>query len=142
MRSYFAIILVANLKHIIKSYKYILLDQKNTQYFWYMIIINPHEATVISVPWGLFSWFHLKIWKLEGCMWKYRWQNSNTLEKEINIFLSTSRLLCLFLYKIFINPHEATDSSVSSGACFHDYILKSGNEKVVCKNMGCKAQTH
>ena len=39
----------------------------------------------------------------------------------------------LFWFKIIIHPHEATDSSVSSGACFHDYILKSGNENTVCK---------
>ena len=42
---------------------------------------------------------------------------------------------------IIIQPHEATDSSVSSGACFNDYVLKSGNEKVVCENIGYKAQT-
>ena len=47
-----------------------------------------------------------------------------------------------FWYKIIIYPHEATDSSVSSGACFYDYILKYGNEKVVCENYVCKAQTY
>ena len=47
-----------------------------------------------------------------------------------------------FWYKIIIHPHKATDSSMSSGACFHDFVLESGNEKVFCNNIGCKAQTH
>ena len=46
-----------------------------------------------------------------------------------------------FCYKIIINPHGATDLSVSSGACFHDYILISRNEKVVWDNVGCKDET-
>ena len=31
---------------------------------------------------------------------------------------------------------------MSFGACFHDYILKSGYEKVLCNDIGCEAQTH
>ena len=79
MRRYFAIILVAKLKQIRKMYELILLDQKNAQYFLFMVNINPDEAT---------------------------------------------------------------DLSVSSGTCFHDFVLKSGNEKVVRENICCKAQTH
>ena len=47
-----------------------------------------------------------------------------------------------FWYKIIIHTDEATDSSVSSGACFYHYILKSGNVKVVCDDIGFKAQKH
>ena len=47
-----------------------------------------------------------------------------------------------FGHKIIIHSHEATDSSVSSGACFHDCILISENETVVCNGIGYKAQTH
>ena len=47
-----------------------------------------------------------------------------------------------FWYKIIIHPHEETDSSVPSGVCSHDYILKSGNEEVVCNNIGRIVQTH
>ena len=52
---------------------------------------------LIIVLWGLFSWFCLKIWKLEGCMWKYWLQSSNTLEKDMNILFSTSRILCFLI---------------------------------------------
>ena len=79
MRSYFAIILVAKIKHIRKMYKLNLLEQKTAQYFLFMIMINIDEAT---------------------------------------------------------------DLSGSSGACFHDFVLKSLSEKVVCENIGCKVQTH
>ena len=47
-----------------------------------------------------------------------------------------------FWYKTILHPHEATDSSVSSGGCFHDYSLKSGNENVVCENIGCESQRY
>ena len=45
-----------------------------------------------------------------------------------------------FWYKIIIHPDEATDSSVYSRACFHDFLYTCCFEEVVCENIGCAAQ--
>ena len=82
-------------------------------------------------PFWTVSWFQLKIWKWEGSMQWYWLQRPNTLENGMNWIFLTRRMQCFF-YKIIIHPHEATDSSVFSGACFHDCILISENEMVVC----------
>ena len=62
--------------------------------------------------------------------------------RKIELILLDQNTAVYFWYKIIRNPHEATDFSVASGGCFHYYILKSGNEKVVCHNAGCGDQTH
>ena len=63
------------------------------------------------------------------------------IRKRYELILPDQKTAQYFWYMIIIHSNEASDSSVSSGAYFHSYILKSGNEKVVCENIGCEAQT-
>ena len=77
----------------------------------------------------------------EGSMQKY-WFDAQNHYKNVWIDLSHPADCSIIWYKIIVHPDEATDSLVSSGACFHDFVLKSLSEKVVCENIGCKVQTH
>ena len=95
-----------------------------------------------SVLWGLLTWFPLKMLFWGGSMQTYWLRNSKPLVKDMNQFLSTSRLLCIFGTRLSfilmkLQTHQCTLEAVfmilSKTCCF---------EKVVCKNIGWEAQNH
>ena len=102
----------------------------------------PYEATDSSVSYGAcFHDFGLKSGN-EKVVCDNIAYKAQTYQKMYESISFNQKPAQYFWYKIIMHPHEATDSSVSYGACFHGYILKSVNEEVVCGNIGYKDQTH
>ena len=75
-------------------------------------------------------------------MQKYWQRCSKSLEKRYEMILLDQETALYFWYKVIIHPDEATDSSVSSRASFHDFLYQCCFEEEVCKNIGCEAETH
>ena len=124
-----------------KRYELIPLSHKTALYFWLNIIINPHEDTDSSVSSG--ACFHDYIWKSrnEKVVCDNISFEAQTLQKRYELTPLNYKTDLYFLYKIIIHPHEETDLSMSSGACFHDLVIKSGIEKLFWDNISFEAQT-
>ena len=67
---------------------------------------------------------------------------SNTLEKGMNIYILAKIWLCIFGKRLWYFLMKQLTHQCPLRSVFHDFVLKSGSEKVVCENICCQAQTH
>ena len=78
---------------------------------------------LISVLWGLFSWFRLKMMFWEGSMQKYWFWSSKSFEKDMYQFLPTRRLLFIFGTRLsFILMKQRTHQFSLGPVCIFSYI--------------------